>query len=191
MSKKRRLVIFFLVIIAFFIFIISSVAFRVYNKTANNVITFGNIKMQLLQTTLNENNEEINVNNNEKFDITHTSTVSRRIKVKNLGKQEIFLRISLEMIGTDENNKEFNANDLVTYDVNENDWIYKDGWYYYKNTIKENEITSNLITEIAFDINNITTNYPKGNLKFNVKAQAVQAKNNAVDVLNVVGWPED
>lgn len=191
MSKKRRLAILLLVIIAFFILVISTVAFRIYNKTINNVITFGNIKMQLLQTTLNESNEEIVINNDENFNITYNSTVSRILKVKNLGKQEFFLRISLEMIGIDGNNQEFNANNLVAYDINEDDWIYKDGWYYYKDIIKENEITSNLITKIDFDIDNIMTNYLKGNFKFNAKAQAVQAKNNASNVLDASGWPED
>ena len=121
MSKKRRLVILLLIIIAFFIFAISTIAFRIYDKTINNVITFGNIKMQLLLTTLNESNKEIVINNDENFNITNNSKVSRILKVKNLGKQEFFLRISLEMIRIDENGKEFNANNLVTYDINEND----------------------------------------------------------------------
>ncbi len=191
MSKKEKIVILLLVIIAFFIFVVSTIAFRIYDKTANNVITFGNIKMQLLQTTLNKNNDEIDVNDDENFDITHNSTVSRRIKVKNLGKQEFFLRISLKMIGTDENNKEFNADDFVIYDLNTKDWIYKDGWYYYKNVVKENETTSNLITKIDFDINKITSLYPKSKFKFDVEAQAVQAQNNASNVLDVSGWPKN
>lgn len=190
MSKQRRLAIFLLIIIAFFIFVIATIAFRIYSKTTNNVISFGNIKMQLLQTTLNENNEEINLNNDENINITHNSTISRRLKVKNLGKHEFFLRISLEMTGIDKNNQEFNANNLVTYDINFDDWIYKDGWYYYKNIVKENETTNNLITKINFDINNIISEYPKSKFKFYAKAQAVQAENNAVNVLDVVGWPE-
>ena len=59
-----------------------------------------------------------------------TAIVSRIIKVKNLGNHEFFLRISLDMIGIDENNNEFDANNLIKYDVNTEDWIYNDGWYY-------------------------------------------------------------
>ena len=188
---KRKVVILFFVIIVFLLAIVSTIAFRNYNAKANNIITFGNIKMQLLQTTLDKNNQEININNDESFDITYNSKINRIIKVKNLGKQEFFLRISLEMIGTNKDNEEFNADNLVEYDINESDWIYIDGWYYYKNIVKENDITSNLITNITFDINHITSNYPDGKFKFNAKAQAVQAKNNADNVLEVEGWPEN
>lgn len=190
-SKKRKLTILLLVIIAFFIFVISTIAFRVYNKKTNNVITFGNIKMQLLHTTLNENNDEIQINNDEEFNIINNSNLNRMIKVKNLGKHEFFLRISLEMIGINENNEELDANNLVKYNINLNDWIYKEGWYYYKNIVKEGEVTSNLIDGMNFDVNNITLNYQDWKFKFDVNAQAVQAKNNATNVLGAVGWPEN
>jgi len=45
------------------------------------------------------------------------------------------------------------------------------------------------MTQINFNTNKITADYPKSNFKFNIKAEVVQAKNNAVNVLNVVGWP--
>ena len=102
---KRKVVSLFFVIIVFLLAIVSTIAFRNYNAKANNIITFGNIKMQLLQTTLDKNNQEININNDESFDITYNSKINRIIKVKNLGKQEFFLRISLEMIGTNKDNE--------------------------------------------------------------------------------------
>lgn len=185
MRKKRKIVILLLVVIVF-LFIISTIAFRVYENETNNVISFGSIKMQLLQTTLNENNDEIPVNDNESFNIMHNAKIDRMLKVKNLGKEEFYLRISLEMIGIDENNNEFDVKNLVTYDVNLEDWIYKDGYYYYKNVVKKGETTSNLITKINFDENSITSNYKNGKFKFNAKAEAVQAKNNKENVLEVV-----
>ena len=190
MSKRLSIPIVLLTIIRLFI-IAATVTFINKEKTANNIITFGNIKIQLMQTTINENNEERFVDNNESFNITNYPIVSRIIKVKNLGNHEFFLRISLDMIGIDENNNEFDANNLIKYDVNTEDWIYNDGWYYYKDIVKESEITSNLITRIFFDINNITSNYSNVKFKFNVNAQVVQAENNAKDILNVIGWPKN
>ena len=78
---KRKVVILFFVIIVFLLAIVSTIAFRNYNAKANNIITFGNIKMQLLQTTLDKNNQEININNDESFDITYNSKINRIIKV--------------------------------------------------------------------------------------------------------------
>ena len=44
---------------------------------------------------------------------------------------------------------------------------------------------------MKFDVNNITLNYQNWKFKFDVNAQAVQAKNNATNVLEAVGWPEN
>jgi len=178
-----------LIIVISLLCITATMTFITKKITANNVITFGNLEMQLIQTTLDENNKEKEVKNNEILDITYSPIVSRIVKMQNIGKQDFFARVSLEIIGTDANNKKFNANNLVSYNINTNDWIYKDGWYYYKKIVKQNDVTSNLMTQINFNTNKITADYPKSNFKFNIKAEVVQAKNNAVNVLNVVGWP--
>ena len=190
MSRRIKIIILLLSIICLLI-MATTVAFITREKVANNILTFGNIKMQLLQTTLDKNNMEKCINDDESFDIMHNSTVSRMIRVKNLGKHDFFLRISLKMMGKDKNNNEFDAYNLVTYDINTEDWIYREGWYYYKTIVKQGETTSNLITKIMFDIDNITSNYPNGNFKFDVDAQAVQSENNAKDVLSVEGWPSN
>ena len=142
MTKKRKIVILLLVVIVF-LCIISTIAFRVYENETNNIISFGSIKMQLLQTTLNENNDEIPVKNNESFNIMHNSKIDRMLKVKNLGKEDFYLRISLIMIGIDENNNEFDVKNLVTYDVNLEDWIYKDALVRENEQIKGNNIENN------------------------------------------------
>lgn len=190
MDKRFFITILLLISICFLI-VTTTITFLTREKVANNIITFGSLKMQLIQTTLDKNNQEENVNNNEIFDITDNSMVSRMIKVKNLGNHEFFLRISLNMVGIDKNSNEFDVNDLIRYDLNFEDWIYKDGWYYYKKVVKEFDTTSNLITNIFFDTNNIMSNYQNSNFKFNVIAQAVQAENNAQNVLEVVGWPSN
>jgi len=188
MDKKTYIVV-ILLIIASMCLITTTIAFITRSIIAENIITFGNLKMQLIETTLDENNVEREVVNNEILDITNHSNVSRIVKIKNMGNHEFFARISLGIIGIDENNEEFNANKLVSYNLNTEDWVYRDGWYYYKKIIKGNETTSNLITEINFDINNITINYPGGKFKFDINAEVVQAENNANDVLDAVGWP--
>ncbi len=193
MNKRINIFIILLIIVIVIclFFVTATIAFITRSRTTNNIITFGNLKMELIQTGLDENGQEKNISNNDNLDITHNPIVSRIVKVKNLGKHSFFIRISLNIIGTDANKREFNANNLISYNLNTNDWIYKDGWYYYKKIVKENDITSNLMTQISFDINNITTNYPKGEFKLNINAEAVQAENNAEEVLNVVGWPSN
>lgn len=190
MNKKINIVILLLIVICLFL-ITTTIAFITRKINTNNIITFGSIKMQLIQTTLNENNKEEIINNNEKLDITNSSTISRIVKIKNVGNHEFYARVSLDIIGEDAEGQKFNANKTAFYNINTEDWVYKDGWYYYKKIVKQNDITSNLITQISFDINSLTTNYPKGIFKFNIKAEAVQAQNNAENVLDVEGWPSN
>lgn len=188
MIKRIDIFIVLIIVICLF-FITTTIAFITRSITAENVITFGNIKMQLIQTTLDENNQEKYVKNDEDINITYKPTVSRIVKIKNLGKHDFFVRISLNIIETITNTQKFNTDEFAFCNSNTDDWIYRDGWYYYKKIVKQNEITSNLTTELKFDIDNIITNYPKGKFKFKIKAEAVQAKNNAENVLDVVGWP--
>jgi len=190
MNKKVIMIILLITVICLFL-ITTTIAFITRSTTANNIITFGSIKMQIIQTTLDSNNEEKDVDNNEILNIIHNPTISRIVKVKNLGKHDFFVRISLDMIAFNPNNEEYKVNDCLSYNFNTEDWIYEDGWYYYKKIVKQGEITNNLITQINFDVNKITKEHTRGNFKFNIKAEAVQAKNNAQNVLEVVGWPSN
>lgn len=190
MNKKVNIVMLFIIVICLF-FSISTIAFITRTTTTKNVITFGKVRMQLIQTTFDENNQEVDVKSDEDINITYKSAVSRIVKIKNCGNHDFFARISLDIIGIDANNQEFNANELVSYNINADDWIYKDGWYYYKKIVKQNKVSSNFFAEVDFDVDKITAKYPKGKFKFNIKAEAVQAQNNAENVLDVLGWPSE
>lgn len=190
LSKKNILIILLLIVIAL-CSIRGIIAYITRTTIAKNIITFGNLKMQLIETTIAENNKEIEVDLNDEINILENSKLSRLVKVKNLGKHDFFVRISMNMIGKEKNGEEFDANKFVLYNLNKTDWIYENGWYYYKKIVKPNEITSNLITEIDFDINNISEKYPSSVFKLDIKAEAVQAENNAENVLEVLGWPSE
>lgn len=188
-TVQKSFLIIILIIVIGLISLTSIIAFVTRSAMAKNVITFGSLKMQLLQTTIDENNNEVEVENNKDINITYKSTLSRIVKIKNLGKHDFFARISLNLVGTDTNNQTFDANKFVIYNINNEDWIYKDGWYYYKKIVKQDEITSNLLTEVYFNINDITIEYPNSKVKLDINAEAVQAENNNEKVLEAVGWP--
>lgn len=187
--NKKCIMIFILLIFIIIFSIFSTVAFITMRIDAKNIITFGNLKMELIETTLNQDNTETIVENNDIIDITNITDLSRIIKIKNIGKHDFFTRVSLNLIGIDKDNIEFNATEYINLDINPTDWVYKDGWYYYKKIVKNNEITSELLTNIRFDVNSITSHYPNGKFKLDINAEAVQAENNSKDVLEVMGWP--
>ena len=188
MNKYKYVIIFLFLIIL--LCISGTIAFQATNETANNIITFGNIKMKLIQTTIDNNGEEIEINNDNEFNITSDSSVDRFIKACNVGKQDIYLRISLNIKGFDKNDQVFDASNLVDYVTNNQDWIYKNGFYYYHTALKPNVCTETLLKKINFKIDEISSNYPDSSYKFKVDLQAVQSKNNSKDVLQAEGWPD-
>ena len=81
----------------------------------------------------------------------------------------------------------------IHLNLNSHEWILgEDGFYYYKEPLKNNEITSHLFTTVRFD-GNMGNEYQNSTLTINVFAQAVQTANNAIpadgDVTDVEGWP--
>ena len=56
MNKHKYAIIFLFLLIL--LCISGTIAFKTTNETANNIITFGNIKVKLIQTTIDNNGEE-------------------------------------------------------------------------------------------------------------------------------------
>ena len=102
----------------------------------------------------------------------------------------MFVRVALQMNGATADGTEFNAESLVSYEINRTDWHYQEGWYYYTKPLNPHETTSELMTQVIFkDISNITQTYPGGRFFLQIDAQAVQSENNADNALNASGWP--
>lgn len=169
-----------------------TIAFLTKQTETDNVITFGNVRLQLHETTLNEDRQEVEFEEETQTDITHTDRLSRIVRVENIGSQPVYLRVALSMSGIEEDGTTFKADDYVSYQLNEKDWIYDDGWYYYKTELAPELTTEELMTEVIFnDINEITEKYPGSEFKLNIDAQGVQSKNNGEDVTKAQGWPEE
>ena len=169
-----------------------TIAFLTKQTETDNVITFGNVRLQLHETTLNEDRQEVEFEEETQTDITHTDRLSRIVRVENIGSQPVYLRVALSMSGIEEDGTTFKADDYVSYQLNEKDWIYDDGWYYYKTELAPDLTTEELMTEVIFnEINEITEKYPGSEFKLNIDAQGVQSKNNGEDVTKAQGWPEE
>ena len=125
------------------------------------------------------------------------STIKKEVAVKNEVQEPAWIRVELvcSIVGKDGNKleTEIDGTQLITYtypdDFAEN-WVEKDGFYYYKKPLAKNEATSLLIKEVSVapEMNNP---YQECTVTVAVKAYAVQVKNNNPEggVLAVEGWP--
>lgn len=190
---KKRTIILFIFIAAVLALCLTNAttAFLTRQTTADNILTFGSLQLALRQTTLTPGGEEVSVTQDSAFDITSHSAVSRILRVENTGEHPMYVRVALHMVGTTADGKTFDTQNLVSYQLNEADWVYRDGWYHYKQVLTPHETTNALMTQVIFqNINSITQTYPGSQFDLDVDAQAVQSENNTTDVLSVTGWPE-
>lgn len=168
--------------------VLSSSAFFINKMRTDNVITFGNIKIQLINHTLDEHGNEIEVKDEE--EILRNEDVSRIIKAKNVCNYPAYVRIKLNMLGQDDT-EFFQAEDYVKYNFADNKWQEKDGWFYYTSILEPNKTTEDLMRGIQFDIDKLTADHAGSDISFKIHLQAVQSKNNADDIFEVKGWPEE
>lgn len=192
MKKERKLIWIACATLLAVLGLSQTLAFFTTNVDSENLITFGNLDLKINETTLDNQGEEVAYSPDEKVNLSRNSHLSRIIRLENTGSQPMYVRVDLSITGQDKDGGEIkNADALAEYTLNEDDWVYKDGWYYYKDILEPGSESKELMTEIIFDINEISSLYPGGDFDLDVSAQGVQSKNNENEnVLLVTGWPE-
>lgn len=126
-------------------------------------------------------------------------TTNKDVSVKSLGSKQTYVRVSLtpewgEIVegafvpSTDP----VLATSNVQLNLADNGyWIESEGWYYYKNIMEKDEETSLLLDSVTLLGSATGNEYQGKTLRINVKAEAVQASNNAyVDVWGLTTLPD-
>lgn len=185
-TKTERLLTVSLVLLLFSV--LFSAAFLTSSGTTDNIITFGNLKLELINNTLDEQGKEVAVENEQEK--LERSNVSRIVKVKNICEYPMYVRVRIDLIGNDHQTS-FDANQYVSLNTKEENWTYRDGWYYFVNILQPEDTTDDLLKGLEFDLDRLGSDHAGAEISMQVLTQAVQSDNNAADVLDVVGWPEE
>ena len=170
----------------------STSAYFTTEQTATNVITSGNIQIDLQETAITEDGETVLFEDSqERFDVMPAQTVSKIVKVKNTGNNAAYVRISvakaIELAEgvTGEPNVE-----LVTLDFDDENWTAneEDGFYYYNKPLAPGATTEALFNNVTFEPE-MGNMYQNSSAIIKVNAQATQVKNNGASVFEAAGWP--
>lgn len=210
---KRRLLIAAISVLALSLTVYGTLAYLTSNATANNVITAGNVKIELLDQTVSGDARTDFPEGGLK--VMPGTTASKEVSVKNLANaswirvylaKDIFLEnepgIDEELSDyapdwdTQPNGLPLAVEKAISLDINEDDWFFckEDGFYYYRTPLEMNKTTERLFTTVTFskDMGNL---YQNSSLTIKVYAQAVQSANNGIpegdDFTEVIGWPAD
>ena len=183
MKKKLVFLISVLIILAFAIS--GTLAYFTDEVVAHNVITTGNVA---LQVSLDGAGETIPV--------MPGSKVERPLEIiATEGTAQAFIRVKYDVVFLDaageimpHTPEEIEA--VLLIDEDTANWTEKDGWWYYGGTIGDGEKTGPLYREIAFSGENMDNDYQGCTIRVTVTAQGVQKANNGDSALEAAGWPE-
>lgn len=179
---KKKLLVVALAVAFASIAALGSLAYFTSSGSALNVITAGNIKIELFEDFPSEGITGV---------MPGTETL-KKVYVKNTGDNDAWIRLSVDTLielnpAYAEPGQDADAG-LVGFDVDEENWLYSDGFYYYKSALPEGESTSPLFTTVKFspDMGNA---YMECTVNVDITAEAVQSANNGNGATEAAGWP--
>ena len=86
------------------------------------------------------------------------------------------------------------AEDCFKLNIDESNWQYADGWYYYKGIVEPGETTPDVFTKVEIVGSKVDNSYLGKTLTLSVVAHAVQSENNPIegtDTFTASGWPQE
>ncbi len=165
-----------------------TVAYFTSEDTARNVITAGNVKIELRENALSDDGTLVPFE--DRIDVMPGCEVSKIVQVENTGSQSAWIRVSVkkDIILAEGAAGETDLS-LVSFNPDTEHWTEKNGFFYYNTSLEPGQTTEPLFTSVAFaaDMGNL---YQDSKAELTVSAFAVQTANNGNDAFEAAGWSE-
>ena len=167
-----------------------TLAFFAGKAVTHNVITSANVDIALVETQ-KDGDKEIPYPTDPVAGIMPGREVSKIVRVENTGKADAWVRIKLDTAVTDAQGEALPATELQM-DIDTENWVLEDGYYYYKTILKPGEKTKPLFTTVLFKTT-MGNDYQSSRVNIDVLAYATQSDNNPIPAggtaADVKGWP--
>lgn len=186
---KKRILIVSLAVICVVIGACSTIAYFTADDTATNVITAGNVKIELQENMIAKESGET-VAFQDQAGVMPGSEVSKIVQIKNTGDQPVYVRIRMDKAITLADDVQDKADlSLVSFDIDAEHWILQDGYYYYNAALPAGEVTVPFFTKVTF-AKDMDNKYQNSETTVHIDAAATQCANNGADALHAAGWPD-
>lgn len=162
----------------------STLAYYQTVGTATNIVTSGGIRFIIHEMT--DQGTEFP---KEGVFIVPGDVVSKEVTIESDCNHPFYLRVKI-IYGVD--SKELSSEDCFKLNINEKDWEYHDGWYYYTGIVEPGETTPKVFSHVEIVGSNVDNSYLGKTLTLTVDAQAVQSENNPLTdgkTYTASGWP--
>ena len=151
---------------------------------ATNVVTSGNISMQIHEKTADGSDFP-----SQGVYVIPGDIVSKQVFVENICSHPFYLRVKLVSGTTSE---ALTADECLKMDIDDANWTYVDGYYYYNDVLRPGAATTALFTQVEIVGSKVDQTHIGSTLSLTVNAYAVQSENNpAAHPWNASGWPAD
>lgn len=178
-----------IVVMALSFLIYGTNAYFTAEDTAHNVITSGNIEIELLEWA--DEDRTVPFPKEAVKGVMPGTKVTKIVEVDNTGSNAAFIRVKVDKdIELAKGTNEDPDLGLMQLDFDNQLWtLGEDGFYYYKEALPAGEKTKPLFASVSFDkeMGNI---YQNSTARVNVTAYATQQANNGNSALDALGWPE-
>lgn len=188
MLGKIKIRIFVVALVATFLTFMSQTTLAYYSTVgvATNVVTSGNI-----QFIIHEMTDQGTKFPEEGVYIIPGDIVSKEVTIENDCEHPFYLRVKI-IYGV--NSQELSTEDCFKLNINSEDWILHDGWYYFKTEVNPGETTPHVFSHVEIVGSKVDSSYIGKTLTLTVKAQAVQSENNPIidgNTYTAFGWPAE
>ena len=162
-----------------------TMAYFTDSAVAHNVITSGNIDIEVVEQQRNADESLVDYPVDEKGNPVAISampgqTVSKIVTVKN-NDEPAYIRAKFEVVAyklVDEEQIPIAIENGVITVPTDTAWVKgKDGWYYYNAPVEKGGVTAPLFSEVQFSGPNMGNEYQGATVEINISAEAVQAAN--------------
>lgn len=166
-----------------------TVAYFTAEDTVTNVITAGNVRIELQETAIPEDGGAP-VPFEDVIGVMPGAEVSKIVEVKNTGDKTAYIRIRLEKeVTLAEGAAGETDPGLIGLNIDTESWTEKDGYFYYNEPLAAGQTTKPLFTAVSFS-KEMSDLYQNSKAMISVKASAVQTDNNGDSAREATGWPE-
>lgn len=161
----------------------STLAFYSVIGTATNVVTSGDIRLVIHETTGDGSPYP-----KDGVYVIPGQIVSKRVTIENDCDHPFYLRVKL----VDKIDREgLSIEDCLGVDINENAWTVRDdGYIYYNKALDSHLVTEPVFTQVEIIGDKVDKSYIGAVLSLTVSAYAVQQENNPAEhPWDASGWP--
>ena len=185
-TLKARLAVITIIATVLTLWTQGSAAYFTTVDTATNVVTSGNIKLMIHEAT-----DQGSPFPADGICVMPGDVISKVVTVENICDHPFYLRVKL-IYGS--NTQELSSEECLSLNIDTNNWVYKDGWYYYTGIVAPGQTSPCVFSQVEIVGSKVDTSHIGKVLQLTILAQAVQSENNPIengDTTTAAGWPAE